>query len=184
MKFISHYLKNTPNAIALSNNICVFLVPQSKHASSSATHIGTLVLLTQQHEVRNRRRLHCKFPISNPTNSSGWARLSNHPHNPEVTAGKLKGNWHPLGWRNFGTSGTHCLRCIVCYDRPRDRRWSHTISKPNTPLVGSRQHWGHSGPDQRSATHLGGRGSDLPYIHFRAESIKKADHHCFWTNVP
>jgi hypothetical protein len=63
------------------------LVPRSKHASRSATHIGTPVLLTQQYEVRNCRRRHCEFSTSNPTNSSGQAGLSNNPRHPEVTAG-------------------------------------------------------------------------------------------------
>jgi hypothetical protein len=55
-----HYslLKKTPNAIALNINIDVFLVPWSKHASLSATIIGTPVLLTYQNEVRNSKRRH------------------------------------------------------------------------------------------------------------------------------
>jgi hypothetical protein len=36
--------------------------PRSKHASSSATQIGTPVLPTQQHEVSDCRRRHCEFP--------------------------------------------------------------------------------------------------------------------------
>jgi hypothetical protein len=64
-------LKKYTQGYSPNNKICVFLVLRSKHASLSATTIGTPVLQIHQDEVCDGRRRHSQLPSPYPTNSSG-----------------------------------------------------------------------------------------------------------------
>jgi hypothetical protein len=154
------------------------LVPRSKNASTSATHIVTPVLPTHQYEVHHRRGRHGKLPSPSTPNSSGRAGLPNDPRHQKVSSSKLMGNRHTLGRRYLGTLGPHHPRCFLRHDCSNNGRRPTTLDNTTGPRAGTIQHRWNSCSNQRRSPHLGGGCSDLPDMHLRATGVEKANHQC------
>jgi hypothetical protein len=156
---------------------CRFLwYPSPKNTSASAIQIGTLVLLTTQHEVCHCRARHGQLPSPTPPDSSRRAILPYHSCDPKVSSSELSSNRNTLGRRHLGTIGPHHLGHLFRHDCSNKGSRTNTLDNTTSPRAGPYQHGWNIGPNQRSSSHLGGGCSDVPNIYLRSTSIEGTNH--------